>query len=248
MVDVVFKSVGLDIPIYSANARSLKSKLIKNIPTGGILISDPKGNVNVKALDNLSFHLKEGDRLGLVGHNGAGKSTLLRVLCGVYKPTVGKVSINGSVIPLIDISLGINPEATGRENIFIRGALLSLSKATIEKNIEDIISFSELGSFIDMPLRTYSSGMQLRLAFAISTMVRSDILIMDEWLSVGDENFRAKADERMSKILEMTKILVVASHSREMIMKNCNRVIWLEHGKIKLDSTPENVCDAYFSR
>jgi lipopolysaccharide transport system ATP-binding protein len=164
----------------------------------------------------------------------------------VYAPTQGQVFRQGSVSSLIDLSLGINPESSGRENIYLRGALLGMNRKEIDSQLESIIEFSELGEFIDLPLRIYSSGMSLRLAFSISTRNCSEVLLMDEWLSIGDENFRRKADERLEEIIKTTKILVIASHSRELIMKNCNRVLWLEHGTLRMDGKPDEVCDAYF--
>ncbi len=245
MAAIVFDNVSVDFPIYNANSRSFKSHLIK-VATGGQLNTDQQGRVLVRALEGLSFTLHDGDRVGIVGHNGAGKSTLLRLLSGVYFPSAGSVNISGEVGSLIDISLGIDHEATGRENIFIRGSLLGLSKAVINQHIDEIIEFSDLGGFVDMPVRTYSSGMHLRLAFAVSTIVHPEILLMDEWLSVGDERFKHKAMERLSELVSKTNILVIASHSKEQILKTCNRVIWLEHGKIRMDGDAAEVAAAYF--
>ena len=182
----------------------------------------------------------------MLGHNGAGKSTLLRLLSGVYEPSSGRAEIKGEIGSLIDVSFGIDPEASGRENIYLRGALLGLTRAEIKAKLDEIIDFSELGDFIDMPVRTYSSGMHLRLAFSVSTIIRPEILLMDEWLSVGDEGFRVRAEARMNELVESTHILVIASHSRELVRDTCNRAIWLEHGKIKMDGTPEEVTQAYF--
>lgn len=184
--------------------------------------------------------------MGLLGHNGAGKSTLLRLLGRVYEPTAGSVRIEGRIGSLIDVSLGIDPEASGRENIYLRGAMLGLTRAQIQHHFDDIVAFSELGDFIEMPVRTYSSGMHLRLAFAVSTVVRPEILLMDEWLSVGDESFKHKAEQRLSDLVQATRILVLASHSRELIQHTCNRVIWLEHGRIRMDGGADEVCAAYF--
>jgi lipopolysaccharide transport system ATP-binding protein len=245
MAFIEFDSACVDFPIYNASGRSLKKRLIQ-VATGGQLGANDQGRVIVRALENLTFTLRDGDRVGLLGHNGAGKSTLLRLLSGVYAPSSGTARINGETGSLIDISLGIDPEATGRENIFVRGILLGMKKSEIASKLDEIIEFSELGEFIDMPVRTYSSGMHLRLAFAVSTTVRPQILIMDEWLSVGDEGFKHKAEARMTELVKATNILVIASHSRELVMHTCNRVIWLEHGKIRMDSDPETVTAAYF--
>jgi len=202
--------------------------------------------VIIRALEDLTLTIKDGDRVGLLGHNGAGKSTLLRLLSGVYEPSSGRAEIKGEIGSLIDVSFGIDPEASGRENIYLRGALLGLTRAEIKAKLDEIIDFSELGDFIDMPVRTYSSGMHLRLAFSVSTIIRPEILLMDEWLSVGDEGFRVRAEARMNELVESTHILVIASHSRELVRDTCNRAIWLEHGKIKMDGTPEEVTQAYF--
>lgn len=242
---IEFKNVCVDFPIYNATGRSLKKRLIQ-VATGGQLGADNQGRVIVRALEDLSFTLKDGDRVGLLGHNGAGKSTLLRLLSGVYEPSSGTARIDGEIGSLIDISVGIDTEATGRENIYLRGGLLGMTRAEIKRQIQEIIEFSELGDFVDMPLRTYSTGMHLRLAFAVSTIVRPEILLMDEWLSVGDEGFKHKAEMRMKELVQATNILVIASHSREMILHTCNRVIWLEHGKIRMDGDPDSVVAAYF--
>jgi lipopolysaccharide transport system ATP-binding protein len=223
----------------------LTSRILE-VATGGKLDADPNGKIIVRALSGISLALQDGDRIGLVGHNGAGKSTLLRVLSGVFVPTGGSATIEGSVGSLIDVSLGINPEASGRENIFLRGALLGLSKAEVKDKFEEIVEFSELGDFIEMPMRTYSSGMQLRLAFAVSTVVRPEILLMDEWLSVGDEGFKAKASERLTTVVDASKILVLASHSRELLEKVTNKVLWLEHGEVKMFGPSAEVLSSYF--
>jgi lipopolysaccharide transport system ATP-binding protein len=245
MAQIVFENVSIEIPIFNATGRSLTSKILE-VATGGKLDADPTGRVTVTALSDISFELKDGDRIGLVGHNGAGKSTMLRALSGVYAPTRGQVSIAGEVGSLIDISLGINPEATGRENVFVRGQLLGLTKKEIAEKYDEIVDFAELGDFMEMPVRTYSSGMHLRLAFAVSTVVRPEILLMDEWLSVGDENFKQKAELRLAQMVDATKILAIASHSRDLIETVCNRVIWLEHGQVKMDGSVREVLPAYF--
>lgn len=245
MASVIFKNVCVDFPIYNANGRSLKKRLIQ-VATGGNLGADQQGRVVVRALENLNFTLNDGDRVGLLGHNGAGKSTLLRLLSSVYEPSSGSAQITGEIGSLIDLSLGIDPEATGRENIYLRGGLLGMTRAQITSQIEDIIEFSELGNFVDVPVRTYSTGMHLRLAFAVSTILRPEILLMDEWLSVGDEGFKHKAEARMNELVQSTNILVIASHSRDLVLHTCNRAIWLEHGKIRMDADAQSVVAAYF--
>lgn len=245
MASIDFNNVSVDFPIYNASARSFKKRLMQ-VATGGQLGADSQGRVIVRALDEVTFSFRDGDRVGLLGHNGAGKSTLLRLLTGVYAPSSGTRDVVGDIGSLIDISLGIDPEATGRENIYLRGGLLGLTKQQIARQLDEIIEFSELGDFINMPLRTYSTGMHMRLAFAVSTTVRPQILLMDEWLSVGDEGFKHKAEERMNQLVQTTNILVVATHSRELLMETCNRAIWLEHGKVKMDADPAVVAAAYF--
>lgn len=245
MAFIQFIRAGVDISIFNVHSRSLKRSLIQ-FATGGKLSADSRGHVVVRALSELNFNFSDGDRVGLIGHNGSGKSTLLRVLSRVYTPTHGHVSFQGQVTSLIDISMGIDHELTGRENIYVRGALLGLSRKDINTKLDEIIEFSELGNFIDMPVRTYSSGMHLRLAFSVSTVIQPEILLMDEWLSVGDEGFMHKTEARLAELVESTKILVIASHSRDLIMKTCNRVLWLEHGMIKMDGAPDEVCAAYF--
>ena len=207
---------------------------------------DPSGKVVVQALNAVTLSLTEGDRVGLIGRNGAGKSTLLRVISGVYRPTSGTATITGTVGTLIDISLGINPEASGRQNIFLRGAMLGISKKEIRDRFDEIVEFSELGEFIEAPVRTYSSGMQLRLAFSVSTVFVPEILVMDEWLSVGDQNFKDKAEARLQEVVSSTRILVLASHSRELLEKTCTRGIFLDKGHVLMDGPIAEVAEAYF--
>ena len=244
MAHIVFDHVCVDFPIYNAKNRSLKNTVMQ-AATGGKVSFGVDGTI-IRSLDDISFVLQDGDRVGLVGHNGAGKSTLLRALSRVYEPTSGSAMIDGEIGSLVDISLGIDAEATGRENIFIRGALLGLRRKEIEKRFDEIVDFSELGSFVDMPVRTYSSGMHLRLAFAVATIIRPEILLMDEWLSVGDASFNAKAEARLTELVQSSRILVIASHSRELIEKTCNRALWFEHGRLKMDGRPREVCGAYW--
>lgn len=245
MAHINLKNVVVDIPIFNSQGRSLK-KTVMGVATGGRIGLTEAGKTMVRSLDEISIEIKPRERIGLVGHNGAGKSTLLRVLGKVYEPSSGIAEINGSIGSLIDISLGIDGEATGIENIYLRAALLGIPKKEVDQYLESLIKFTELGDFINMPVRTYSTGMHMRLAFAVSTMIHPDILLMDEWLSVGDANFQHKAEERLNGLIERSNILVIASHSRHLIERCCTRVIWLEHGKIKMDDVPEKVCPEYF--
>lgn len=245
MAVINLQAVCVEFPIFNSTDRSFKKRLM-NVATGGQITADAAGVVVVRSLDNLNLRVEHGERVALLGHNGAGKTTLLRVLGGVYVPTHGTAIVEGELGSLIDISLGIDPDASGLENIYLRGRLLGMSANEIKEKTPEIIDHSELGNFIEMPLRTYSSGMQMRLAFSISTTLRPEILLMDEWLSVGDEGFRHKAEARMKEVVLATSILVVATHSRELCMQICTRAIWLEHGQIKMDGAPKQVCDAYF--
>ena len=245
MSNIKLSEVSVEIPVYNSQGRSLK-KTIMGIATGGKIGLTESGKTVVRSLSNISLEIHDNERVGLLGHNGAGKSTLLRVLGKVYTPSSGIAEINGKVGSLIDISLGIDSEATGVENIFLRGALLGIPKRKIEQELGNIIEFSELGEFINMPVRTYTTGMHMRLAFAVSTMISPDILLMDEWLSVGDQYFQSKAEKKLSELVNRSNILVIASHSRELLEKCCERAIWLEHGSIVMDGPVSDVCRKYF--
>lgn len=245
MGHILLNNVSVDIPIFNSQGRSLK-KTIMGMATGGRIGLTESGRTVVRSLDHLNLEIKSHERVGLIGHNGAGKSTLLRVLSSVYEPTEGVAKITGSIGSLIDISLGIDLEATGLENIYLRSALLGIPKKNVDKELNSLVEFIELGDFINMPVRTYSTGMHMRLAFAVSTMISPDILLMDEWLSVGDQSFQEKAENRLNRLIERTNILVIATHSRRLIERCCTRVLWLEHGRLKMDGSPEQVCPLYF--
>lgn len=245
MGHILLNNVSVDIPIFNSQGRSLK-KTIMGMATGGRIGLTESVRTVVRSLDHLNLEIKSHERVGLIGHNGAGKSTLLRVLSSVYEPTEGVAKITGSIGSLIDISLGIDLEATGLENIYLRSALLGIPKKNVDKELNSLVEFTELGDFINMPVRTYSTGMHMRLAFAVSTMISPDILLMDEWLSVGDQSFQEKAENRLNRLIERTNILVIATHSRRLIERCCTRVLWLEHGRLKMDGSPEQVCPLYF--
>lgn len=203
-----------------------------NIATGGALAKDASNQVTVRALDDLSFEFHEGDRIGLIGNNGSGKSTLLQVLAGIYEPTSGELSVHGRVTSMLGITLGMDAESTGLDNIYLRGRLMGIEKKTIDDLVDEIADFAGIGEFLHLPMRTYSSGMSMRLAFAVATSVEAEIILMDEWLSVGDAEFVVKAKERLTSLVNKARLLVIASHNHEIISDQCNRVIHLEHGKI----------------
>jgi len=221
----------IEFPVYEASSRSFKSALLKTA-TGGMLSVNASDQVVVRALNGLTFELKEGDRVGLVGHNGSGKSTLLRALAGAYEPVGGRLEITGRIASMLDLWLGMNSDATGYENIFLRATIMGMRPREIEGLVTDICDFADLGDYIYMPLRTYSSGMQMRLAFAISTSVSADIILMDEWMSAGDASFADKAQARLRRMLDNAKIFVLASHNEQLIRKSCNKLMRLNHGEI----------------
>lgn len=229
MTNILLNNVCVDFPIFNTSGRSLKNRIMQ-AATGGRLGSNEQGNIIVRALYNICLEVKKGDRLGVIGHNGAGKSTLLRVISGVYEPTGGSIEVKDKVTSLIDLSLGMDSEATGIENIFLRGALLGYNRRWLSAKVNEIVDFAGLGDFIEMPIRTYSTGMQMRLAFSISTLQQPKILVMDEWLTVGDAEFQEKAQQRLNEIIQKTSILVIATHSPELVERVCNRMIQLERG------------------
>ena len=241
---ITLHNVHLDLPIFDVSAQSLKKRVMR-LGRRNRIAEDNTGVVVVRAIDDLSLELNSGDRLGLIGHNGAGKSTLLRVLAGIYPPSSGTVEIRGKAVPLLDISLGMDDQSTGRQNIRLRGLLLGMSDAEINRKADEIAEFTELGDYLDLPLRTYSSGMRVRLAFAISTAVEADILLLDEVLGVGDASFQEKANERLRNLHDRAEIVVLAIHNSGAIRKTCNKVLWLERGKVKMFGDVEKVVTAY---
>lgn len=198
-----------------------------------------------KALNNVSFNVKKGEVLGLVGHNGAGKSTVLKVISGILKPTFGSVTLHGNVVPMLELGSGFDMEMTGRENIFLNGAILGYSEEFLNEKYDEIVAFSEIGQFIEIPLRNYSSGMMARLAFSIATVVEPEILIVDEVLAVGDANFQKKSKARMMELMGGGTTVLFVSHSLEQIREMCDHVVWLDHGTVKMYGDTKEVCDAY---
>jgi lipopolysaccharide transport system ATP-binding protein len=245
MAYITLEKASVVLPIFNSSARSITNTLV-SAATGGVLTAQKGGHLSIEALKDIDLQIVAGDRIGIVGHNGSGKSTLLRLLSGVYEPSSGKIYRLGSVSSLVDISLGINGENTGRENIYLRGKLMGLTKKEIEEKIDEIIEFSELGDYINLPVRIYSSGMLLRLAFSVSTSITADILIMDEWLSVGDGAFAERSSQRLRNLVDESEILVIASHTRELLEETCNKIVWLEHGLIRKVGPTQEILSEYF--
>jgi ABC-type polysaccharide/polyol phosphate transport system ATPase subunit len=242
MSHVLLKNVTLHYPIYTGHSRSLKTAVFTRL--GGRIEAYHKTTV-VKGLDRVSLELREGDRLGLIGHNGSGKTTLLRVISGIYEPQEGTVDIAGSVTSLTNITLGMDPEASGWENIIFRCVFMGMTFAQARKAAPSIAEFSELGEFLDMPIRTYSSGMFVRLAFSISVSIQPDIVVMDEMIGMGDAQFVRKAEARLESLMDDTKILAIASHNFHLLHVLCNRVVWLNRGAICADGPPDDVLTQY---
>ncbi len=230
MPHISAEGICIEFPIWNPSHRSLKNAVLR-ATTGGRLARESSTRVVVQALSDLSFEFARGDRIGLVGNNGSGKTTLLRVLSGIYEPVRGRLEVSGRVSSLLDLSLGMDHEATGLENIVLRGVLMGLPPVAIQAKVNEIAEFSELGDYLSMPIRTYSSGMLLRLAFAVSTSVAPEILLLDEWLSVGDAAFRDKAERRLLELIESSAIMVLASHDESLIRRFCSRMLRLEHGR-----------------
>jgi ABC-type polysaccharide/polyol phosphate transport system ATPase subunit len=244
MASILLENVTLDFPIYES-IRSFKRDFLQK--AGGLIKHDqshPK-RVVVRSLDNISLKVGHGDRIGLIGHNGAGKSTLLRVLAGVYEPVSGRLVTQGHVSPLFNTSPGMVIDDTGYENIFTCGLFLGMSKREIEKKVDDIAEFTELGEYLYLPVRTYSSGMLTRLGFAIATAIDPEILLLDEGLGAGDARFTEKASRRISSLVERSSILVLATHSDGLIRDMCNKACLMDHGKLLEIGPVEKILAAY---
>jgi ABC-type polysaccharide/polyol phosphate transport system ATPase subunit len=233
MPSIVVESLSIDIPVVTIRSQSLRTVVMaKALAIGGNIIDSGTRISVVRALDQISFRLGVVDRLGLIGSNGAGKSTLIRVLADIYAPSAGKIERQGTLIPMFDINIGFDNEATGYENIFLRGMMMGLTRREIADRTDEIAAFSELGEYLDLPLRTYSAGMTLRLMFSIATSVTGDIILMDEWIAVGDESFQKKAQKRMLEITGNAGILVIASHDPSTLLQHCNLGMRLEKGRV----------------
>lgn len=232
--------VGLRFHVRCFDRISLKEYLLD-----GFFGGSKKSTFEVQALDGINLAVDEGDRLGIIGHNGAGKSTLLRLLAGVYPPTAGRRQVTGHICSLFDISLGFEQDASGWDNIYYRGYLQGETPRTIRSKVQPIAEFSELGEFLDMPVRYYSTGMRVRLAFSIATTIEPEILIIDEVLGAGDMTFQAKAQERMRTLMSSARAVIVVSHDLATLKLMCDKVLWLDHGKMHMLGPAESVIEAY---
>ncbi|MCG0999117.1 MULTISPECIES: ABC transporter ATP-binding protein [Acetobacter] len=254
---ISIRDLSLEFPIFHGGARSLKKMLFKrgkaalassrSLRTGGEVRMNRAdgGPVYVQALENVSVEIRAGERVGLIGHNGAGKSTLLRVMAGIYMPDAPNVHIRGQVAALLDVNSGMNPELTGRENITLMGRHKGLSTAQIHQLERDVEDFAQLDTFLDLPVRLYSSGMIVRLGFGLATAITPQILLMDEWFMAGDFHFRERAEKRLSSVVNNTDILVITSHALDVLEEWCTRLIWLEGGQIRMDGATDDVLAAY---
>jgi ABC-type polysaccharide/polyol phosphate transport system ATPase subunit len=230
MASIRLRGVSVHYPVFTPKTRAFKSMILNRLG-GTVRVHD--NTVVVEALRDLDLDLADGDRLAIVGHNGAGKTTLLRVISGVYEPQQGTVEVQGRVSSFVDITLGMDPEGTGWENIVLRGVFMGLTFAEARALAPSIAEFSDLGQYLDMPVRTYSAGMFMRLAFAITTSVQPEVIVMDEMIGAGDARFLEKATERLNALIGQTSILVLASHSHQILERFCNKALWLERGEAR---------------
>jgi lipopolysaccharide transport system ATP-binding protein len=228
-VSISVADLTIRFPVYGVDAKSLKKHLAR-VTVGGRLGPSMAGTTEVTALSKLNLELRAGDRLGLIGHNGSGKTTLLRALAGAYEPDEGAIDVHGRIAALLNLSLGVDPSASGYDNIRLRGRIAGLSAKEIEERMDEIADFTGLGPFLAMPVKTYSAGMQARLAFAAATAVEADVLLMDEWIAVGDADFQKLAHKRLISLVERAGILVLATHDVDLLRLYCNKVMRLEGG------------------
>ncbi|WFU77326.1 ABC transporter ATP-binding protein [Bradyrhizobium sp. CIAT3101] len=238
---IVLRNVSVTFPVLSFRDRSLRSRFVRAVT----LRREAARPHIVTALDGIDLDIRAGDRVAIVGANGAGKTTLLRVLAGIYHPTSGSIDVLGRCLSLFDLSAGFDEEATGYENIMRRGLVIGARRTEIDARRAEIAEFTELGDRLDLPLRTYSSGMMLRLIFAVATAVEGEIVLLDEWIGVGDQHFRKKARQRLDEIVARAGILVLASHDVDLIKSSCNRAILLEEGRITAAGTTEEILARY---
>ncbi|KLG15461.1 ABC transporter [Enterobacter roggenkampii] len=241
--EIVLKNVGLQFALHHNKNSSLK-ELFADLFSR----THQKKHDTFLALNNINLEINHGDRLGIIGHNGAGKSSLLKILCKIYTPTSGTIDIKGKVAPLLEIGAGFNPELSGRENIYLNGTILGYNLKRLKEIEPDIINFSELEQFIDTPVKYYSTGMYMKLAFSIATATQPDILILDELFAGGDADFIKKAQARMKAMIEDSNIMVFVSHQMDLLLELCNRVIWVDHGNIIADGKPDEIINQYLKK
>ena len=245
MTSVSLENCVVDVPIYHGRQRSIKNVFIDALKGSGS--KHPAfSSATFRVLDIPSLELKQGDKVALLGDNGAGKTSLLKLMASIYFPTTGSAKINGKVASFLNINVGLDQEFTGRENIFLKGAIMGVAKSLVEEKLDEIVSFAELETVIDQPMRTYSTGMQMRLSFAISVAFTFDILLMDEWISVGDQRFQKKAHKKLSFLAKSSDLFVIATHSPFVVAEFCNRAIILSDGKIVKDGLFKDVAEQYF--
>ena len=240
-VAVNVEHLSMEFKITKDKIDTLKEYVIRTIKR------NKKEKEKVKVLDDITFKVYRGDKLGILGFNGAGKSTLLKILAGIYEPTSGKIEINGKVAPLLELSAGFDKNYTGKNNIYLNGAFLSMEKDFLDEKFDEIVEFSELGEYINYPVKNYSSGMRAKLGFSIATLVEPDILIVDEILSVGDIKFRKKSSEKINELMAEGVTVLLVSHSISQVKKICDKCIWIDNGKIVMEGPADEVCDAYVS-
>jgi ABC-type polysaccharide/polyol phosphate transport system ATPase subunit len=245
-VEMTLQNVSVSFPIYHGGSRSLKKNLLFR-GSGGHVASDANHRIVVEALRNVSLNFQAGDRVALIGPNGAGKTTLLRVMAGVHEPLSGVVRSCGRISPMFDIALGIDSEVSGYDNIRLRGLILGLTPEEIEARLEDIVEFTELGDYLDIPVRTYSAGMMTRLTFAVATCFSPEILLMDEWIMAGDAGFLIKAQHRVETFVTKASVLVLASHNLDTCRQFCNKAIWMDQGMVKAEGPINSILDAYIA-
>ena len=239
---VKLQDVDIEFPVHNSNSRSLQLDIARLF---GAKVSEHNRAVLVRSLQNVSFELKEGERVAFIGHNGAGKTTLLRTIAGAYEPARGTVETHGTITAMTDFTMGMDPEASGRNNIIFRGVFMGMTFAEIKSRVDEVIEFTELHDFIDLPIRTYSTGMFLRLAFAVSTLVAPDVLVLDEIIAAGDLGFQAKLRARLDEYIEQARIIVLAAHDLGAVKGLCPRTIWLRGGSIVADGPTKEIVEAY---
>jgi ABC-2 type transport system ATP-binding protein/lipopolysaccharide transport system ATP-binding protein len=245
MALVSLRDVSVDLTVYNSRGRGLREAVLRKAVGGRLSETRDPSIVVISALKDITVRVFDGDRVGIIGGNGAGKTTLLRVVSGVYSPTGGDAEIHGRVSSLIDLTMGMDAEATGYENIVMRGIMLGLDRQSALSLRDDVAEFSQLGPYLDLPIRTYSSGMLLRLAFAVCTSIKPEILIFDEIIGVGDSAFAERALQRLDHLVSYSNIMFLASHDDAAIQRFCNRVIWLREGRLERDGPPDEVLAAY---